>query len=50
MIFNIAGEVITQVKVNRTSFQLNTLQFNSGIYFLRFDTNKDVLYKRIIIE
>ncbi len=45
-IFNLLGK---QVKKETTNFsQLNLADINQGIYFIRFDTNKGMLTKKII--
>jgi len=49
-VYNFTGQIVANEQVNNILYRLNTSQFNTGIYFLRIETNDGALYKRIIIE
>ncbi len=49
-IFNNTGRVITNKKVNSKSYQLDVLHFNPGIYFIKIETEYDMILRKIVIE
>jgi len=50
MVYNFAGQIVTNEQVNSKFYQINTSQYNAGIYFFRIETDEGAISKRIIIE
>jgi hypothetical protein len=49
-VYNYAGQVIVNEAVNSMMYQLNTSQYQSGIYFFQIETDEGTISKRIIIQ
>ncbi|MBC8487820.1 MAG: C10 family peptidase [Bacteroidetes bacterium] len=49
-VFNYVGQVVADEEVNSKFYQLNTSQFNTGIYFFQVETNEGIISRRIIIK
>ncbi|MCD4664121.1 MAG: T9SS type A sorting domain-containing protein [Bacteroidales bacterium] len=49
-VYNYTGQLISDNQVNTKSYQINTSEFNTGIYFFQVETTKGKISKRIIIE
>ncbi|MBC8487819.1 MAG: T9SS type A sorting domain-containing protein, partial [Bacteroidetes bacterium] len=50
MVYNFAGQIVANEQVNSKFYQINTSQYNAGIYFFRIETDEGTISKRIIIE
>jgi hypothetical protein len=49
-VYNYAGQAIVNEVVNSMMYQLNTSQYQSGIYFFQIETDEGTISKRIIIQ
>ncbi len=49
-VYNYLGQIIVNETVNTTLYQLNTSQYQSGVYFFQIETNEGIITKRIIIK
>ena len=49
-VYNNTGQIVSNEQVNSKFFQLNTSQYETGIYFFQIETNEGVISKRIIIQ
>ncbi|WP_210466877.1 two-component regulator propeller domain-containing protein [Rufibacter roseolus] len=50
-IYSIQGKIVTEIKESRKGFISLTLgHLEKGLYIMRLDTNKGVLYKKIVLE
>jgi PKD repeat protein len=49
-VYNNTGQIVSNKQVNSKFFQLNTSQYETGIYFFQIETNEGVISKRIIIQ
>jgi hypothetical protein len=49
-VYNYAGQVIVNEEVNSMMYQLNSSQYQSGIYFFQIETDEGTISKRIIIQ
>ena len=49
-VYNYAGQVIVNEEINSMIYQLNTSQYQSGIYFFQIETDEGTISKRIIIQ
>ncbi len=49
-VYNYAGQVIVNEEVNNMMYQLNTSQYQSGIYFFRIETDEGIISKKIIVQ
>ena len=50
MVYNYAGQIVANEQVNSKFYQINTSQYNAGIYFFRIETDEGTISKRIIVE
>jgi hypothetical protein len=50
MVYNFAGQVIMNEKVNTQQYVLDVNRLNAGVYMVRIDTDKGSVTKRIIIK
>ena len=50
IVYNYLGQVIVTEKVNTNLYQLNSSQYQSGVYFIQIETNEGIVTKRIIIK
>lgn len=48
-IYNIQSQLIYSVSANSSSISINTSEFESGIYFIKIDTNEGIINKKINI-
>jgi len=49
-IFNFTGQIVADIEVTNKTTQLNTSQFDSGVYLFQIETDKGITSKRIVIE
>jgi hypothetical protein len=49
-VYNNIGQLISDKQVNSKLYQVNTSQFEAGLYFFQVETNDGVVSKRIIIQ
>ena len=49
-VFNNLGQVIIETNIAGNSCQLNTSDLESGLYFIRIETNKNFIMKQLVIE
>ncbi len=49
-VYNYAGQVIVNEEVNSMMYQLNSSQYQSGIYFFQIETDEGTISKRVIIQ
>ncbi|RLD62066.1 MAG: hypothetical protein DRJ05_01210 [Bacteroidetes bacterium] len=49
-VYNNTGQIISNEQVDTKLYQLNTTQFESGMYFFQIETTEGVISKRIIIQ
>lgn len=49
-LFNYTGQIVLEKKVNGNSCQLNTSEFNSGIYSMRLETEGGIVVKQLVIK
>lgn len=49
-VYNHAGQIISTETVDADNYQINTSEFNSGMYLFMIETNEGTITERIIIE
>lgn len=50
-VFNFAGQIVANDNVSNSKFyQVNTSNFETGIYFFQIETNEGVISERVIIQ
>ena len=49
-VYNNTGQLVSDEQVNSKLYQLNTSQFEAGLYFFQIESNDAVISKRIIIQ
>ncbi len=49
-VYNNTGQLVSNKQVNSNFYQLNTSQFDAGIYLFQIESNEGVTSKRIIIQ
>ncbi|MEE4256535.1 MAG: T9SS type A sorting domain-containing protein, partial [Bacteroidales bacterium] len=49
-VFNNLGQAVIEKTVNGNSYQLNTSDLESGLYFIRLETENNSIIKQLIIE
>ncbi len=49
-VFNFTGQVIADTEVTNKITQINTSQFESGVYLFQIETDKGITSRRIVIE
>jgi hypothetical protein len=49
-VYNNTGQLVSDEQVNSKLYQLNTSQFEAGLYFFQIESNDAVISKRIIIK
>lgn len=49
-VYDIYGNIVDEVKVNNENFTVNVEELHTGIYFLKIQTDKDVIIKKFIKE
>ena len=50
IIYNHTGQIVVNEQVNSKMYQVNTSQYQSGIYFLQIATKEGSISKRVIIK
>ncbi len=49
-VYNYSGQIIRNEKANSKFYQINTSQFEAGIYFLRIETEEGVVSERVVVQ
>ena len=49
-IFNQLGQKVYSQVVKDVNFKMNTLEFNSGVYFIRITTEKGVATEKFMVR
>ena len=49
-VYNHAGQIVTDQMINSKMYQLNTSEFNSGLYLFQIETTEGTISKRVIIQ
>jgi len=49
-VYNHAGQIVTDQVINRKMYQLNTSEFNPGLYLFQIETTEGTITERIIIQ
>lgn len=49
-IFNNLGQSVIEKTINGNSYQLNTSDLESGLYFIRVETKNNIIMKQLVIE
>ena len=49
-VYNHAGQIVVNEEVNNKVINVNTSQYQSGIYFLQIATKEGSISKRVIIK
>ncbi len=49
-IYNYAGQLIWDKKTDADFYEINTSQFEAGLYFFRIETGKGVVSRRVVVQ
>ena len=49
-VYNYAGQLIWDIKANNNFYEINTSQFESGIYLFRIEAKDGVISRRIVVQ
>ncbi|MBE9491514.1 MAG: T9SS type A sorting domain-containing protein, partial [Bacteroidetes bacterium] len=49
-VYSHSGQIVADQLINNTMYQLNTSEFNSGLYLFRIETSEGTITKRIVIQ
>ena len=49
-IYNFSGQLIEGLKLNESSYQINTSSFPAGVYSIKIEAESDIVTKRLIIK
>ncbi len=49
-VFNHSGQVVSEEMVHNKIYQINTSQYNAGLYFFQIKTTEGTISKRIIVQ
>ncbi|NOX47413.1 MAG: T9SS type A sorting domain-containing protein [Chlorobi bacterium] len=49
-VYNYAGQMILDKKTNNNFYEINTSQFETGIYFFRVETELGIVSERVIVQ
>ena len=47
-ITNLLGEVVSKAFISRQKSTINTADFSAGVYFLKLNTGREIIVKKII--